>query len=113
MTPIQVALVQGSWTKVQPIAETAAQLFYDQLFELDPTLRALFKGDMKAQGRKLMSMIDFAVRGLTRLDQIVPGVQALGRRHAGYGVEDRHYNVVAIALLATLAKGLGKDFTDD
>ena len=102
MTPKQVALVQVSWEKVQPVAEQAAELFYSHLFSLDPSLQALFKGDMKAQGRKLMNMIGFAVKGLTRLDAIVPGVQALGRRHAGYGVRDEHYAMVASALLWTL-----------
>ena len=111
MTPKQVALVQVSWEKVQPVAEQAAELFYSQLFSLDPSLQALFKGDMKAQGRKLMNMIGFAVNGLTRLDAIVPGVQALGRRHAGYGVKDGHYETVGAALLWTLRQGLGQSFT--
>jgi hemoglobin-like flavoprotein len=113
MTPKQVALVQVSWEKVQPVAEQAAELFYSHLFSLDPSLKALFKGDMKAQGRKLMSMITFAVNGLTRLDAIVPGVQALGRRHAGYGVNDSHYETVGAALLWTLRQGLGRSFTGE
>ena len=111
MTPKQIELVHQSWSQVQPIAETAAQMFYDRLFTLDPSLRSLFRGDMKEQGRKLMAMIAFAVKGLTRLEQIVPGVQLLGRRHAGYGVRDEHYATVAVALLWTLEQGLGDSFT--
>ena len=111
MTPNQVELVQRSWSRVQPIAEAAAEMFYDRLFTLDPSLRSLFRGDMEEQGRKLMSMIAFAVKGLTRLEQIVPGVQALGRRHAGYGVKDEHYATVAAALLWTLEQGLGDAFS--
>lgn len=111
MTPHQIELVQRSWKQVEPIADTAAQLFYDRLFTVDPSLRALFRGDMKEQGRKLMSMIGFAVKGLSRLEQLVPGVQALGRRHAGYGVRDEHYATVAAALLWTLERGLGDAFT--
>lgn len=111
MTPKQIELVQHSWSQVQPIAEAAAQMFYDRLFTLDPSLRSLFRGDMKEQGRKLMAMIAFAVKGLARLEQIVPGVQALGRRHAGYGVKDEHYATVAAALLWTLEQGLGDAFT--
>jgi len=111
MTANQIALVQHSWTRVQPIADTAAQLFYDKLFSLDPSLKSLFKGDMKAQGRKLMNMIGFAVQGLSRLEAILPGVQALGRRHAGYGVEDRHYTVVGAALVWTLEQELNHHFT--
>jgi hemoglobin-like flavoprotein len=111
MTPNQVELVQRSWKQVEPIAETAAELFYGRLFTIDPSLRVLFRGDMKEQGRKLMSMIAFAVKGLSRLEQIVPGVQALGRRHAGYGVKDEHYATVAAALLWTLEQGLGDAFS--
>jgi hemoglobin-like flavoprotein len=111
MTPNQIEMVQRSWNQVLPIAEAAAQMFYDRLFTLDPSLRSLFRGDMKEQGRKLMTMIGFAVKGLTRLEQLVPGVQALGRRHAGYGVRDEHYATVAAALLWTLEQGLGEAFT--
>lgn len=113
MTPKQVALVQVSWEKVQPNADAVADLFYARLFGLDPSLQALFKGDMQEQGRKLTSMITFAVKGLTRLEAIVPGVQALGRRHAGYGVKDNHYQTVGEALLWTLGKGLGPAFTGE
>jgi hemoglobin-like flavoprotein len=113
MTPKQIELVQGSWNKVLPIADTAAELFYGKLFSLDPSLKPLFKGDIKEQGRKLMSMIGTAVNGLTRLDEIVPAVQALGVRHANYGVKPAHYGTVAAALLWTLEKGLGEAFTPE
>jgi len=111
MTPRQIALVQESWKRVQPIADQAAGLFYARLFELEPVAQALFKGDMKEQGRKLMSMIGIAVNSLARLDSIVPAVRALGRRHAGYGVEPRHYAIVGAALVWTLQQALDKAFT--
>lgn len=113
MTPQQVELVQASWAKVVPIRTTAAELFYNKLFELDPTLKTLFKGDIKVQGEKLMSMIDTAVRGLNRLDAIVPAVKNLGKRHVGYGVQPAHYGTVATALLWTLGQGLGAGFTPE
>ena len=83
MTPEQIALIQSSWAQVTPIADTAARLFYGRLFEVAPQVRSLFTGDMDEQGRKLMAMIGLVVKGLPRLEQIVPNVQALGRRHAG------------------------------
>jgi hemoglobin-like flavoprotein len=110
----QVTLVQESWEQVLPIANTAAQLFYQRLFELDPSLRRLFtQTDMAEQRKKLMQMITVAVRGLTRLDELVPAVEALGNRHAGYGVTDAHYGTVATALLWTLEQGLGEGFTPE
>ena len=80
---------------------------------LEPSLKRLFKGDMQEQGRKVMSMISVAVSSLTRLESIVPAVQALGRRHAGYGVQPRHYATVGAALIWTLEQGLGKAFTKE
>jgi hemoglobin-like flavoprotein len=111
MNEAQITLVQETWKKVLPIRDVAAQLFYGKLFELDPSLRGMFRGDMAEQGRKLMTMIGTAVAGLSRLDQLVPAVEQLGARHVGYGVQDAHYDTVAAALLDTLQKGLGEAFT--
>jgi hemoglobin-like flavoprotein len=113
MTPKQIEIVQSTFTKVAPIAEIAADLFYARLFELDPQLKALFKGDMKRQGMMLMSMLSTAVRGLSQPDALVPVVKGLGRRHVGYGVKDEHFTTVGQALIDTLAKGLGADFTPE
>jgi len=111
MTPRQVELVQTTWEKCVPIADQAAALFYGKLFELDPSLKPMFKSDIKEQGKKLMQMITAAVRGLNDLGRLVPVVQDLGRRHVGYGVQDQHYDTVGTALLWTLEKGLGEAFT--
>ncbi len=108
-----IELVQGTFEKVVPIADKAAEIFYDKLFELDPKLKPLFKGDMKEQGAKLMTMIGTAVNGLNNLEAIVPAVQNLGRSHVGYGVEDSHYDTVGSALIYTLETGLGESFTSE
>jgi len=113
MTPEQVVLVKSSWEKVVPISDKAAELFYGKLFELDPSLKSLFKGDMAEQGKKLMKMINTAVNGLDRLNDIVPAVQQLGIRHIQYGVKDEHYDTVGAALLWTLGAGLGELFTEE
>jgi hemoglobin-like flavoprotein len=111
MAPEHVRIVQATWVKVLPIKETAAQLFYERLFEMDPSLRALFRGDMREQGEKLMQLIDAAVNGLSQLERIVTAIQELGRRHVDYGVKDHHYDTVGAALLWTLHKSLGAEFT--
>jgi hemoglobin-like flavoprotein len=114
MTPRQVELIRASWTEVEPIQDVAATLFYDRLFELDPLLRRLFRRtDMAAQKKVLMQTLAVVVRSLDRLDQLVPAVQALGRRHAGYGVRATHYETVGDALLWTLGQGLGDAFTPE
>ena len=113
VTNTQKVLVQESFAAVMPIADDAAALFYRRLFELDPSLKRMFKGDMTEQRRKLVQMLTAAVKGLDRLDQLVPVIEELGRRHVGYGVADAHYDTVGAALLWTLEKGLGNAFTPE
>jgi hemoglobin-like flavoprotein len=113
MTPRQIDLIRASWSAVEPVAHRTATLFYYQLFELDPTLERLFrKADMAKQRKVLMQTLAVVVKNLDRLDTIVPAVEALGRRHAGYGVRAEHYETVGVALLWTLEQGLGQSFTD-
>lgn len=113
MTNEEIALVKDSWAKVMPISDQAAALFYGKLFEIDPELKSLFPNDMEEQGKKLMKMINTAVNGLDRLDEIVPAVESLGERHVDYGVKDEDYDTVGEALIWTLGQGLGEEFTDD
>ena len=113
MTPEQITLVQDSFKSVVPIADTAADIFYGRLFEVAPQLRPLFPQDMSDQKKKLMQMIATAVNGLTKLEEILPAVQDLGRRHNDYGVVAEHYDYVGAALLFALGKGLGDEFTEE
>jgi hemoglobin-like flavoprotein len=114
MHTIDIPLVQRTWEMVLPIADDAAQLFYGKLFELDPSLRRMFSStDMAEQRKKLMQIITVAVRGLDRLGELVPAIEAMGRRHGGYGVTNAHYDTVGEALLWTLEQGLGDEFTPE
>jgi hemoglobin-like flavoprotein len=111
MTPDQVKLVQDSFSKVAPISETAALLFYDRLFEIAPQVRAMFPSDMTEQRKKLMAMLAVVVSGLGNLSSILPAASVLAKRHVGYGAKAEHYPVVGAALLWTLEKGLGDAWT--
>jgi hemoglobin-like flavoprotein len=111
MTPEQVDLVRTSFAKVAAAVGDPAALFYQRLFELDPRLRRLFRSDLTAQRGKLMAALRNVVGALDRLDQILPAVRELGRRHAHHGVETEHYATVGAALIWTLERGLGADFT--
>jgi len=107
----KIELVESSFQLVKADADIAAELFYSKLFLLDPELKPLFKGDMKSQGQKLMTMIGAAVAGLRDLQKIVPIVQELGKRHAGYGVTAEMYDTVGAALIDTLKTALGDAFS--
>ena len=114
MTPEDKEIVQRTWKSVVPIADTAADLFYDKLFELDPDLKALFERvDLAAQKKKLLQALAATVSGLDTLEGLVPQLTDLGRRHATYGVDDAHYETVGQALLSTLETGLADAWTPE
>jgi nitric oxide dioxygenase len=114
MNAQQIHLVRESWHRVQPMSDAVAASFYARLFALDPSLRPLFaQTTVQAQGRKLMYTLAFVVAGLERLDELLPQIRDLGRRHRGYGVADAHYITVGRALLGALHEALGDAFTND
>jgi hemoglobin-like flavoprotein len=113
MTPDQVKLVQQSFAKVAPISDQAATLFYDRLFEVAPSVKAMFPSDLTEQRRKLMATLAVVVNGLSNLESVLPAASALALRHVAYGAKPEHYPVVGGALLWTLEKGLGNAWTPE
>lgn len=109
----QIALVQETFKLVVPIKDAAAELFYNRLFEIEPSTREMFSDDITEQGKKLMGALATVVGGLTDPDTIIPTVQDLGVAHLGFAVEDWHYDIVGQALIWTLEQGLGDAFTED
>jgi hemoglobin-like flavoprotein len=113
MTPDQVKAIQDSFAKVVPISEQAAALFYGRLFEIAPAVKPLFRGDIEEQGRKLMAMLAAVVNGLGNLETILPAASALAKRHVDYGIKPADYEPVGAALLWTLERGLGAQWTPE
>jgi nitric oxide dioxygenase len=111
MTPSQIQLVQSTLPFIVAEKEQVARLFYSRLFQLDPALRDFFGDDLAQQGQKVVTMLGTLIGGLARPEQIVPILQALGQRHAEYGVKDSHYATAGSALLWTLERCLGSGFT--
>ena len=110
-TETDIMLVRKTFDLIVPISGVAADMFYERLFYMAPSLRRMFPADMRDQKRKLMVMIAAAVQGLSDLDTLAPQLMALGARHAGYGVTDTHYKTVGEALIWTLERGLANAFT--
>jgi hemoglobin-like flavoprotein len=110
MTPDQIRRVRASFALIIPTADAAAGLFYSNLFEADPSLRPLFKSDLKSQGSKLVQVLGAAVGLLDKPQVLTPVLRQLGQRHVGYGVQPEHYVTVRQALLRTLEQALGSSF---
>jgi nitric oxide dioxygenase len=113
MNAAQIQLVQDSFAKVAPISEQAAVIFYDRLFEVAPSVKAMFPADLTEQRKKLMATLAVVVGGLSNLEAILPAASALAKRHVAYGAKPEHYPVVGSTLLWTLEKGLGDAWTPD
>jgi hemoglobin-like flavoprotein len=113
MTPDQVKAIQESFAEVVPISEQAAANFYGRLFEIAPEVKPLFRGDLEEQGRKLMAMLAAVVNGLGNLETILPAASALAKRHIDYGGKAADYEPVGTALLWTLERGLGPQWTPE
>jgi hemoglobin-like flavoprotein len=113
MNPTQIKLVQESFSKVAPVSEAAAVIFYDRLFEVAPSVKAMFPADMTGQRKKLMMVLAAVVNGLGNLESILPAASALAKRHVSYGAKPEHYPVVGGTLLWTLEKGLGEAWTPE
>lgn len=113
MNAQQIEIVQRTFDLAVPMADEIADRFYQRLFELDPSLRPLFRGEIKAQGAKLMTVLALAVRGLDRPETILGPVQRLGERHVHYGVQPHHYATVGESLLWTLGQLFGPAFTPE
>lgn len=114
MNTEQIRLVQSTFAAyVAPLGDIAADVFYQNLFALDESLRTLFKNDMQAQGRKLLKTLAFAVDGLREPNDILAVVRQLGQRHMGYGVLPAHYDTVGKALIQTLQTAIGPALTPE
>jgi hemoglobin-like flavoprotein len=113
MTNEQIQLVQQSWSRVLPVAKDAGLLFYQKLFVKAPDVRPLFKPDINEQATKLVTMIGYIVARLPQMNELLPEVQRLGKRHADYGTEAVHYEAVGQCLIETLREGLGNDWTPE
>lgn len=113
LTTTQIRIIQTAVPVIAANADAVAEAFYAQLFAIDPSLRPMFRGDMKEQGRKLMQMLSVALSNLESLDTLRPALRALGERHVNYGVTEHHYQTVGLALLNTLEMVLGDAFTSE
>ena len=113
MTSRQKQIICESFPLIREIAIPVSLLFYGRLFDLDPSLRRLFKIDMKEQSKKLVAMLDALVEGIDDWERIVPVMRKLGQRHVGYGVKEQHYDTLCSALVWAFGQALQPGFDDE
>jgi hemoglobin-like flavoprotein len=114
MTPDQILLVRSSWPDVAADADALTIHFYAHLFAIDDSAARLFTGiDMGGQRKKLAQTLALVVNVLDDPDQLLPAVAALGKRHANYHVEHRHFDSVGEALVVALDATLRDAFVPE
>ena len=106
----EVKAIRDSFVKATAKPGEVSERFYQRLFALDPSVRGLFHGDMREQGRKLVDTLNVIVASIGDLERLLPSVRDLGTRHAHYGVKEHHYATVGKALLWALAQSVGQSF---
>jgi len=113
VTPSQQDLVRATFARIALMPEVAGAIFYDRLFATNPSLRPMFKHDMRVQGVKLMTMLAMVVYNLHQPGHVLSAVRDLSIRHVGYGVKPDDYAALGEALQWTLEQALGEDFTPE
>jgi len=111
LTEKQKKLVRDSFSSAERMSEVVGLIFYQRLFELDPSVRPMFQHNIEEQSKKLMATLKMVVDGLEQSSELIASIRSLGRRHIQYGVKDRHYDTVGEALIWALEKGLGPQFS--
>jgi len=105
---LDVETLEESFDLVAPKGDELISTFYDRLFETAPAVKPLFeKVDMERQRQALLNMLVVLRESLRDLDDIVPDLEDLGARHAGYGARPDHYPVVGQALIGAMSEVAG------
>lgn len=68
---------------------------------------------MEEQHAKLMDMLTYIVKHLDQPEILESDLTAISRRHAGYGVQPKHYLMAGQALLWTLQKCFSGHWTEE
>lgn len=110
VTERQKQIVSETFPLIREMALPVTLLFYGRLFDLDPSLRQLFKIDLKEQSKKLIATLDALVESIDDWQRIVPVLHQLGQRHVGYGVKEQYYDTVCSALVWAFGQALQPGF---
>lgn len=111
---VDIEVLQQSFRRLTPKADTLASTFYDLLFERSPEALQLFAGvRFDEQKKKLLRALALVVRNIERQEFLAPYLSGLGAMHVAYGVRPEHYPMVGECLMTALAETAGKSWTPD
>jgi hemoglobin-like flavoprotein len=100
--------LETSFDLVAPHGDQLMEIFYTDLFAAAPEVKPLFAGtDMRRQRAMLLAALGLLRRSLRNLEAILPSLEAMGARHAGYGVLPEHYPIVGEVLIGSMATVAG------
>jgi hemoglobin-like flavoprotein len=109
---LDVNLLQASFLKLEPQADDFASTFYRILFNKYPSVQPLFaKTDMAQQRSKLIESLKLVMINVHNPKALTAILKNLGARHVNYGAVLNDYPLIGDALLQSLEKHLGKDWT--
>ena len=108
---VDVETLEESFDLVAPQGDELMRRFYDRLFEAAPSVKPLFANvDMQRQREALLNMLVVVRESLRDLEDIVPDLEDLGERHAGYGARPEHYPYVGAALIGAMSDIAGESW---
>ena len=111
LTAADIRLIRHTFRMVAAHQQELTRLFYDKLFELDPSLREKFQSDVDAMPSKFMRMLAILVSLVNDPPQLEERARKLGQRQLEYGVQPTYFDASETALLWALEKLLGSRFT--
>lgn len=107
----EIELLRESLVYLQERKQLAASVFYENLFEIDPSLRPLFGEDLTEQSNKALFAFGAVVAQIHDIDACREMTRRLAVRHVAYGVTPEHYPKVGAAVLATVSMVMGSEMT--
>jgi nitric oxide dioxygenase len=113
MTSQDIATIQNSYRQLIHVSDHAGAIFLARLFELEPSFRAVFQGDMHTQCPQMAQALRYFVTCLDQLPQTLAALREAGLARSHQQIPEHYYQHFCDALVWTLAKCLGRNFTTE
>ena len=113
MTAEDIKAIRKSFQLIAGKEQIVTLLFYNRLFQSNPSLRKLFPGEMSDQAKKLADVLKVLDTSLDQMESLRPALRGLGARHRNqYGVFEEYYAAFCQTLVDTLQETAGTRFDE-